>query len=89
MKLAPEKTDTGLRAAELLAHPCVSVQVLLQGPCQRAWEPNRFAASISQCVRLEVHPSSISVSEHSRLVSEPVQGLGAGHSACTGVGVFL
>ncbi|DAA21037.1 TPA: plexin A2 [Bos taurus] len=37
--------------------------------CQRAWEPNRFAASISQCVRLEVHPSSISVSEHSRLLS--------------------
>ncbi|KAF4018708.1 hypothetical protein G4228_010028 [Cervus hanglu yarkandensis] len=37
--------------------------------CQRAWEPNRFAASISQCVRLEVQPSSISVSEHSRLLS--------------------
>ncbi|XP_027981651.1 plexin-A2 [Eumetopias jubatus] len=34
--------------------------------CQRAWEPNRFAASISQCMSLEVHPSSISVSEHSR-----------------------
>ncbi|XP_043424240.1 plexin-A2 isoform X1 [Prionailurus bengalensis] len=37
--------------------------------CQRAWEPNRFAASISQCMSLEVHPSSISVSEHSRLLS--------------------
>ncbi|EPY84113.1 plexin-A2 [Camelus ferus] len=37
--------------------------------CQRAREPNRFAASISQCMRLEVHPSSISVSEHSRLLS--------------------
>nr|XP_055175324.1 plexin-A2 isoform X1 [Nyctereutes procyonoides] len=37
--------------------------------CQRAWEPNRFAASISQCMSLEVHPSSISVSEHSRRLS--------------------
>ena len=37
--------------------------------CQRAWEANRFAASISQCMSLEVHPSSISVSDHSRLVS--------------------
>nr|XP_027790452.1 plexin-A2 [Marmota flaviventris] len=37
--------------------------------CQRAWEPNRFAASISQCMSLAVHPSSISVSEHSRLLS--------------------
>ncbi|XP_029791212.1 plexin-A2 [Suricata suricatta] len=37
--------------------------------CQRAWEPNRFAASISQCMSLEVHPSSISVSEPSRLLS--------------------
>ncbi|CAK7311564.1 PLXNA2 [Vulpes lagopus] len=37
--------------------------------CQRAWEPNRFAASISQCLSLEVHPSSISVSEHSRRLS--------------------
>ncbi|XP_044772289.1 plexin-A2 isoform X2 [Neomonachus schauinslandi] len=37
--------------------------------CQRAWEPNRFAASISQCMSLEVHPSSISVSEHSRQLS--------------------
>ncbi|XP_012314679.2 plexin-A2 [Aotus nancymaae] len=37
--------------------------------CQQAWEPNRFAASISQCVSLAVHPSSISVSEHSRLLS--------------------
>ncbi|KAM9613311.1 plexin-A2 [Trichechus inunguis] len=37
--------------------------------CQRAWEPNRFAASISECMSLEVHPSSISVSEHSRLLS--------------------
>ncbi|ELW47767.1 Plexin-A2 [Tupaia chinensis] len=36
--------------------------------CQRAWEPNRFAASISQCMSLTVHPSSISVSEHSRLL---------------------
>ncbi|KAK2504442.1 hypothetical protein MC885_013879 [Smutsia gigantea] len=35
--------------------------------CQRAWEPNRFAASISQCMTLEVHPSSISVSEHGLL----------------------
>uniref|UniRef100_A0A452VB52 Plexin A2 n=1 Tax=Ursus maritimus TaxID=29073 RepID=A0A452VB52_URSMA len=31
--------------------------------CQRAWEPNRFAASISQCMSLEVHPSSISVTK--------------------------
>uniref|UniRef100_I3MM77 Plexin A2 n=1 Tax=Ictidomys tridecemlineatus TaxID=43179 RepID=I3MM77_ICTTR len=37
--------------------------------CQRAWEPNRFAASISRCMSLAVHPSSISVSEHSRLLS--------------------
>nr|XP_012614217.1 plexin-A2 [Microcebus murinus]XP_020139995.1 plexin-A2 [Microcebus murinus] len=37
--------------------------------CQRAWEPNRFAASISQCMSLTVRPSSISVSEHSRLLS--------------------
>ncbi|KAL0608871.1 Plexin-A2, partial [Plecturocebus cupreus] len=37
--------------------------------CQQAWESNRFAASISQCVSLAVHPSSISVSEHSRLLS--------------------
>lgn len=37
--------------------------------CQRAWEANRFAASISQCMSLEVHPSSISVSDHSRLLS--------------------
>ncbi|XP_032249031.1 plexin-A2 [Phoca vitulina] len=37
--------------------------------CQRAWEPNRFAASISQCMSLKVHPSSISVSEHSRRLS--------------------
>ncbi|ELK27634.1 Plexin-A2 [Myotis davidii] len=37
--------------------------------CQRAWEPNRFAASISQCMSLEVRPSSISVSEHSRQLS--------------------
>lgn len=37
--------------------------------CQRAWEANRFAASISQCMSLEVHPNSISVSDHSRLLS--------------------
>ncbi|XP_010611463.1 plexin-A2 isoform X1 [Fukomys damarensis] len=34
--------------------------------CHRAWEPNRFAASISQCMSLAVQPSSISVSEHSQ-----------------------
>ncbi|XP_064129319.1 plexin-A2 isoform X1 [Loxodonta africana] len=33
--------------------------------CQRAREPHRFAANISECLSLEVHPSSISVSEHS------------------------
>ncbi|XP_049714368.1 plexin-A2 isoform X1 [Elephas maximus indicus] len=33
--------------------------------CQRAQEPHRFAANISECLSLEVHPSSISVSEHS------------------------
>ncbi|XP_020863472.1 LOW QUALITY PROTEIN: plexin-A2 [Phascolarctos cinereus] len=37
--------------------------------CQRAREANRFAANISQCVSLKVKPSSISVSEHSRLLS--------------------
>ncbi|XP_048212916.1 plexin-A2 [Perognathus longimembris pacificus] len=37
--------------------------------CQRAWEPNRFAASISQCLSVAVQPGSISVSEHSQLLS--------------------
>ncbi|XP_027726981.1 plexin-A2 [Vombatus ursinus] len=37
--------------------------------CQRAREANRFAANISQCMSLKVKPSSISVSEHSRLLS--------------------
>ncbi|XP_028924988.2 plexin-A2 isoform X2 [Ornithorhynchus anatinus] len=37
--------------------------------CERAQEPNRFSASISQCMDLTVHPSSISVSEHSLLLS--------------------
>ncbi|XP_037353469.1 plexin-A2 [Talpa occidentalis] len=37
--------------------------------CPRAWEPHRFAASIGQCVGLRVQPSSVSVSEHSRLLS--------------------
>ncbi|XP_067166620.1 plexin-A2 [Apteryx mantelli] len=33
--------------------------------CERADEPNRFAASIGQCMSVTVQPSSISVSEHS------------------------
>ncbi|XP_075766085.1 plexin-A2 isoform X1 [Pelodiscus sinensis] len=33
--------------------------------CERADEPSRFAASLSQCMRVTVRPSSISVSEHS------------------------
>ncbi|XP_069732128.1 plexin-A2 [Phaenicophaeus curvirostris] len=33
--------------------------------CERADEPFRFAGSISQCMRVTVQPSSISVSEHS------------------------
>ncbi|XP_049625731.1 plexin-A2 [Suncus etruscus] len=37
--------------------------------CPRAWEPYRFAASLSQCVRLQVEPSSISVSEQRRMLS--------------------
>ncbi|KAG8504387.1 LOW QUALITY PROTEIN: Plexin-A2 [Galemys pyrenaicus] len=37
--------------------------------CPRAWEPHRFAASLGQCVGLQVQPSSVSVSEHSRLLS--------------------
>uniref|UniRef100_A0A452VB94 Plexin-A2 n=1 Tax=Ursus maritimus TaxID=29073 RepID=A0A452VB94_URSMA len=52
--------------------------------CQRAWEPNRFAASISQCMSLEVHPSSISVSEHSRLVVSDAPDLSVGISCAFG-----
>uniref|UniRef100_A0A8D1V3G5 Plexin-A2 n=1 Tax=Sus scrofa TaxID=9823 RepID=A0A8D1V3G5_PIG len=55
--------------------------------CQRAWEPNRFAASISQCMSLEVHPSSISVSEPSRqlsLVVSDAPDLSAGISCAFG-----
>ncbi|XP_062451143.1 plexin-A2 isoform X1 [Rhea pennata] len=37
--------------------------------CRRADEPNRFAASIGQCMSVSVQPSSISVSEHSRPLS--------------------
>ncbi|XP_075385933.1 plexin-A2 [Tenrec ecaudatus] len=37
--------------------------------CQRALEPHRFAASLGECLSLAVHPGSISVSEHSRLLS--------------------
>ncbi|XP_015198176.1 plexin-A2 [Lepisosteus oculatus] len=33
--------------------------------CERAEEPFRFAATISQCVKVTVHPDSIAVSEHS------------------------
>ncbi|NWY03278.1 PLXA2 protein, partial [Nothoprocta ornata] len=33
--------------------------------CERADEPNRFAATIGQCMSVSVQPSSISVSEHS------------------------
>lgn len=36
-----------------------------------------------------MQPSSISVSEHSRLVSAPGRGLGAGRSASSSVGVIL
>ncbi|XP_036612637.1 plexin-A2 [Trichosurus vulpecula] len=37
--------------------------------CQRAREANRFAANISQCMSLKVKPSSISVSEHSQMLT--------------------
>lgn len=42
--------------------------------CPRAGEPYRFAASLSQCVRLQVEPSSISVSEQRRMVSGAMAG---------------
>ncbi|XP_029428513.1 plexin-A2 isoform X1 [Rhinatrema bivittatum] len=55
--------------------------------CERASELHRFAASIEQCVRAVVQPSSISVSEHSLplslLVSE-VPDLSAGVSCAIG-----
>lgn len=40
--------------------------------CPRAWEPNRFAASLNRCVRLQVDPGSLSVSEQRRQVSGAV-----------------
>lgn len=59
--------QTGLRG--LTSWVCFYGRCSRRDTCQRAWEPNRFAASISQCMSLEVHPSSISVSEPSRQVS--------------------
>ncbi|XP_021098100.1 plexin-A2 isoform X3 [Heterocephalus glaber] len=55
--------------------------------CHRAWEPNRFAASISQCMSLAVQPSSISVSEHSQklnLVVSDAPDLSAGVTCAFG-----
>ncbi|XP_055979280.1 plexin-A2 [Sorex fumeus] len=55
--------------------------------CPRAWEPNRFAASLSQCVRLQVEPGSISVSEQRRqltLVVSDAPSLSAGVTCAFG-----
>lgn len=62
----------------MASYESLSYRCSRRDKCQRAWEANRFAASISQCMSLEVHPSSISVSDHSRLVS--IQQGGWGHS---------
>uniref|UniRef100_A0A452VAP4 Plexin A2 n=1 Tax=Ursus maritimus TaxID=29073 RepID=A0A452VAP4_URSMA len=43
--------------------------------CQRAWEPNRFAASISQCMSLEVHPRGDSGSFHLPSVPQESPGM--------------
>lgn len=66
----------GLRS--LTSYESVCGRCSRRDRCQRAWEPNRFAASISQCMSLEVHPSSISVSEHSRLVGNSPRGMAVG-----------